>query len=238
MTMKIAHISDLHVGSSRFMADKLRTTIREINDMDLVVISGDVTEDGYQQEYAELKEYLDLLRPDYVVVPGNHDARNIGYLSFEESFGTLTPERRIDGLLIVGLDSSEPDSNEGHIGRFRHRWLEEKLAKFEGVKIITLHHHLLPVPMTGRERNVLWDAGDFLEVLSRCGVSLALCGHKHVPHVWRLEDMIILNAGTASSRALKHTTQCYNIIEIDDKKITIYLKDVGGKKREIKTLSL
>ena len=44
-----------------------------------------------------------------------------------------------------------------------------------------LHHHLLPVPGTGRERNVVYDAGDAIECLQRAGVNLVLSGHKHVP---------------------------------------------------------
>ena len=59
-----------------------------------------------------------------------------------------------------------------------------------------MHHHLVPVPGTGRERNIVHDAGDLLRVLANCGVDLVLCGHKHVPNVWRLEDMLIVNAGT------------------------------------------
>ncbi len=33
-------------------------------------------------------------------------------------------------------------------------------------KIITFHHHLLPIPQTGRERNILLDAGDLLKVFN------------------------------------------------------------------------
>ena len=44
-----------------------------------------------------------------------------------------------------------------------------------------LHHHLLPVPGTGRERNIVYDAGDAIECLQRAGVDLVLSGHKHVP---------------------------------------------------------
>ena len=78
-----------------------------------------------------------------------------------------------------------------------------------------MHHHLVPVPGTGRERNIVYDAGDMLQVLASCGTDLVLCGHKHVPNVWRLEDMLIVNAGTACSHRLRGRVRpCYNIIEI------------------------
>jgi len=86
-----------------------------------------------------------------------------------------------------------------------------------------LHHHLLPVPGTGRERNVVYDAGDAIECLQRAGVRLVLSGHKHVPYVWRLEDLFVVNAGTVSSLRLRGNTRpCYNIIEIADRKVDIW----------------
>ena len=64
--------------------------IAEINDLepDLVVCSGDLTTFGFKEEYAEARRYLDRLDCDaIVVVPGNHDSRNVGYVHFEEMFG-------------------------------------------------------------------------------------------------------------------------------------------------------
>jgi 3',5'-cyclic AMP phosphodiesterase CpdA len=83
------------------------------------------------------------------------------------------------------------------------------------VKIFVLHHHLLPIPGTGRERNIVNDAGDVLEVLIECGVDLVLSGHKHVPYAWRLENMYIVNAGTVSTLRLRGDTKpCYNVVQI------------------------
>jgi 3',5'-cyclic AMP phosphodiesterase CpdA len=91
------------------------------------------------------------------------------------------------------------------------------------MKIFVLHHHLLPVPGTGRERNVVYDAGDAIECLQRAGVRLVLSGHKHVPYVWRLEDLFVVNAGTVSSLRLRGNTRpCYNLIEIDGKRVDVW----------------
>ena len=85
-----------------------------------------------------------------------------------------------------------------------------------------LHHHLLPIPGTGRERNVVNDAGDVLEVLVECGVKLVLSGHKHVPYAWRLEDMFVVNTGTVSTLRLRGDTKpCYNVVEIAGDHVTI-----------------
>ena len=91
--------------------------------------------------------------------------------------------------------------------------------------MFVLHHHLLPIPGTGRERNVVYDAGDTLEVLQRANVNLVLSGHKHVPYAWRLEDLFVVNAGTVSSLRLRgHTRPCYNIVEIAPDEVGVYQK--------------
>ena len=82
--MLIAQISDVHAGGAALPAELLRTAIAEINAAgpDLVVIAGDLTDDGYPDQYPVAKEELSALSAQHVVrVPGNHDARNVGYLA-------------------------------------------------------------------------------------------------------------------------------------------------------------
>ena len=88
-----------------------------------------------------------------------------------------------------------------------------------------LHHHLLPIPGTGRERSMVLDAGDLLEVLQECGVNLVLSGHKHVPYAWRLEHLFVVNAGTCSSLRLRGNTKaCYNLIRIQGDRVNVARK--------------
>jgi Icc protein len=224
----IVHLSDLHAGSHYFIPNLLSQTIDEINRLnaDALVLTGDLTDAGFRQEYKTAKTFLDMINcENKVIIPGNHDSRNVGYIHFEELFGLRNNILKIPGVTIVGLDSSEPDLDNGRIGRERYRWVEEHFSVTEGIKILALHHHLLPVPGTGRERNVVYDAGDMLQVLVRAGVDLVLSGHKHVPYVWRLEDMVVVTAGTASSMRLRGKIKpCYNVIMLEKDRMRIYRK--------------
>jgi 3',5'-cyclic AMP phosphodiesterase CpdA len=113
----------LHCGSTYFVPNLADRAIMEINELepDLVVCSGDLTTFGFQQEYAEAKEYLDRLECEHVVVvPGNHDSRNVGYIHFEELFGERRRVVHLDGVTVVAVDSSEPDLDHGVIGRGRY----------------------------------------------------------------------------------------------------------------------
>jgi 3',5'-cyclic-AMP phosphodiesterase len=224
--LTIAHISDLHCGGPYFVPNLMERAISEINDLapDLVVCSGDLTTFGFRPEYVQAREYLAQLQcGSLVVIPGNHDARNVGYIHFEELFGERSSVVRIGRATIVAVDSTEPDLDHGQIGRGRYPWIEEQFADDSDLRIFVLHHHLLPVPGTGRERNVVYDAGDALECLQRARVQMVLSGHKHVPYAWRLENMFILNAGTVSSLRLRGNTRpCYNLIEVEGAHVSVW----------------
>ena len=117
----------------------------------MVVVSGDLTADGFREEYELAREYIDRLdTEDPIVIPGNHDSRNVGYVHFEELFGERRRELHRDGVSIVAVDSTEPDMDHGTIGRGRYGWIEERFASQEAfLRIFVLHHHLLPVPGHG-----------------------------------------------------------------------------------------
>src|ERR671938_348789 len=124
----IVQLSDLHCGGQYFLPNLLERAISEINDLepDIVVCSGDLTTFGFKEEYAQAKGYLDRIRsPNFVVIPGNHDSRNVGYVHFEELFGDRNSVLHVDGVSIVAVDSTEPDLDHGQIGRGRYRWIEE-----------------------------------------------------------------------------------------------------------------
>jgi Icc protein len=224
----IAHISDLHCGGPYFLPNLLERAISEVNDLspDVVICTGDLTTFGFKEEYLQAKGYLDRIKCDsLVVIPGNHDSRNVGYVHFEELFGDRSSVLRVGGVTIVAIDSSEPDLDHGHVGRGRYRWIEEQFAPPADLRIFVLHHHLLPVPGTGRERNVVYDAGDAIECLQRAQVDLVLSGHKHVPYAWRLEDLFVVNAGTVSSLRLRGNTRpCYNVIEVSGTHVDVWRK--------------
>lgn len=230
--LRVVHLSDLHIGSYYFVPDLLEQAIQECNDLRpaLVVITGDLTGDGLVHEFKKAKDYLDRLESnDVVIVPGNHDSRHVGYLHFEDIFGQRHSVKKLPGVTVVAVDSSEPDLDSGRVGRERLLWIEEHFKEAGDFKIMALHHHLLPVPGTGRERNIVLDAGDVLEELDRVGVDLVLMGHKHVPYAWRLENLFIVNAGTACTLRLRGRTQpCYNIVEIQEQRVQIYRKYPGA----------
>ena len=230
---RIVHLSDIHVSSAHFLPDVAGKVVDSINGIapDIVVVTGDLTQNGSYPEFAGAKELIDRIEcENKVIVPGNHDSRNVGYLFFEDLFGARNSCHSYKDVTVVGVDSSQPDIDCGHVGRDLYEWIA-KSFETDDFKVFALHHHLIPVPMTGREEEIPVDSGDVLELLDRCGINLVLCGHRHVPYVWRLNKMFVANAGTACSNKIKaRTTQCYNLIEVDDGALRIYRVLPGGER--------
>jgi 3',5'-cyclic-AMP phosphodiesterase len=245
---KIIQVSDIHFGDSTFSTELKKNLLNQVTDEnpDIIIVSGDLTNQGYAEEYESAAEFVDELKSisETHVVPGNHDARNVGLIHFEKQIG----ERKfvhIDndgGFAIAGVDSSEPDINDGQIGFDQLDWLKKELEKVpeDMCKIVTFHHHLLPIPQTGRERNILLDSGDLLRVFIDTGVDFVLNGHKHVPNVWMIEKMVTLNSGTATTKKLRgNTYPSYNELLIDDCGIVVNLINTKtGYKREMANYSV
>jgi 3',5'-cyclic AMP phosphodiesterase CpdA len=239
--MLIAQISDVHVGGSRYREELLRTAIAEINaaDPDLVVVAGDLTDDGYPDQYPVAVEELAAIACKRVVrVPGNHDARNVGYLQFEDAFGVRDNRLRLDcrglDVAVVAVDSSKPDLDEGEIGREHYGWIEEGFAGDADLRVFVCHHHLVPVPGTGRERNQVLDAGDVLSLLRRLHVDLVLSGHRHVPYVWPIAGMLLVHSGTVSTLRTRGFPQpAYNLLHVEGRRVAVELCVPGGERRSL-----
>jgi len=244
--LRIAQISDIHFGGPLSLpAETMKDVAEAIRgaDPDVVVVAGDLTTTGYEWEYAEAAEWLATIDFPQIVIPGNHDGRNVGRVHFRSHFGepfsryraAFEPERaerlRASGFTIVALDSSEPDLDEGRVGEERYPWIREQLDEPDDIKIVAVHHHLISIPGTGRERNIVHDSGDLLLTLTRMDVDLILSGHKHVPFFWGLNGMLLCNSGTAGTRRVRaRTPPSWNEVHVDATTIKVFLHYLDGRR--------
>jgi 3',5'-cyclic AMP phosphodiesterase CpdA len=244
--LTIAQLSDIHVGGPlSFSEEKMLRIVEHVRSVepDVVVVAGDLTTAGYEWEYEEVAAWLDTIEFPKVVIPGNHDARNVGYLHFKDRFGDAFSRYRqsfdadraerlaASGFTIVGVDSSEPDVNEGRIGRDRYPWIRAQFDEPDDIRILAVHHHLVPIPGTGRERNTVTDAGDLLLALTELDVDVVLSGHKHVPFFWGVNGMLICNSGTAATKRVRGSTPpSWNELRVDASTIKVFVHYEDGRR--------
>ena len=232
--MIIVQISDIHMGS-QYQGDVFAKVIDEINQIkpDTVIITGDLTDEGLIKQYEKCKEMISKIKCKKIIaISGNHDYRNSGYLAFKKFFPFETINELSEDVVLITIGTARPDRNEGEVGYRQNLWLERTIKKYQDrIKIVAMHHHLVGIPDTGSDRLTVIDSGDVLRTILDTNVDLVLCGHKHRPWIWNFQNLSIVNAGTAASdrtRGLFENT--YNIITIIDKKISVDLKIVDGKR--------
>ena len=232
--MIIVQISDLHIGS-QFLEDKFDLLVQEVNELnpDTIVITGDLTNEGLMKEYQKCKLLLSKFNTQKIIImPGNHDYRNTGYLLFKKFFPFESVNELSDDVVLVTVGTARPDRNNGEVGYRQNIWLDRTMKKHKNkIKIVAMHHHLIAIPDTGSDQLTVVDAGDVLRTILDTHVDVVLCGHKHRPWAWNFRNLTVVNAGTATSERVRGFFEnTYNILTISNKKVDVDLKIVGGKR--------
>jgi 3',5'-cyclic AMP phosphodiesterase CpdA len=219
----LAHVSDLHIGKSprhdEAAADLCRLLVRA--EVDHVLVTGDITHRGRN---AELETFYRIFRPllgngRVSVVPGNHDRMG------EDAGARLMHGERVlihevEGLYLVQVDSTAPHNrsalaSHGEVCRrvVADASLAIRAAPANALKVLALHHHLVPLPEEGMlERLSTWmglpharelSLGSRLLGLIQGHCDLVLHGHRHVPRTLHVEApggarTIVANAGCST----------------------------------------
>ncbi len=128
-TLRFAVIADPHVGADG-AADGLRTVVEAVKaqpGIRFVVLDGDLTEKGRDDEFAEFKSILAGLTISAHVLPGNHDLHWMGYGG--EGFRTALGESRFvfqeGGSAFIGLGAGDL----GHFAPDDLEWLAEAVRR-------------------------------------------------------------------------------------------------------------
>ncbi len=236
----LAHLSDVHFG--RIADDRVVTAlVDEVNagGLDLVVVSGDLTQRARRHEFRAARAMLDAFEPPVLVVPGNHDVRAWWHHPVDRLWrpskrfrrfiaDDTTPSVEGPGLAAFGLNSAHGWTIKG--GRIRAEHVREMEAFFatqpaDAFRVLVLHHHLLHLDALG-DHDVSRGARRALDAAQRSRVDLVLCGHLHRSHVEPVElarpggdgrRIVIASAGTATSnrgRGSNRGVNVYNWVEV------------------------
>jgi len=163
--------------SLRYVVDLVRQTRPRL---DLVLATGDLSQDGSVASYQHLRRQLEPLGAPMRWCPGNHDVREAMHQVAGDT-ALMSPVTDLGIWRIIVLDSQAPGEVSGFLAADQLALLEQALAEAaERYCLICLHHH--PVAMGSRWMDDigLRNADALFEVLDRHAcVKALLWGHVH-----------------------------------------------------------
>jgi len=212
-SFKFGFVTDTHIGSAN-SAEDLRRTVQDINadsSLRFVVITGDVTEFGSDNELRLAKQILDSLNKKWYIIPGNHDGgwSESGGNSFRNVFGAETFSFTYNGYLFAATNSGpNMRMGPGQVPRENLVWLDSVLnhMKKPDMPVIYLNHY----PQDSSLNN--WF--EAIDRIKRRNIQLILLGHGHANHKYDFEGIPGV-MGRSNLRA-KDSIGDYNIVTIQD----------------------
>jgi 3',5'-cyclic-AMP phosphodiesterase len=187
----------------------LERAIAELNALnprpDVIVVTGDLTDHGGVEEYANLRTILAAARMPVFVIPGNHDSRDgiraaFGADGYLPAAGFL--HYAVEGypVRLVALDTHIPGEHGGLLCAERLDWLDRTLSDAPTQPtLLMMHHPPFPTGIEHMDRHSLHNPAELAEVVRRhAQIERVLCGHLHRTIDHRFAGTI---AGTAPSTA-------------------------------------
>jgi 3',5'-cyclic AMP phosphodiesterase CpdA len=233
VTIRIAHLSDIHFGDEN--PDALAATTERLHAerFDLTVISGDLTRWAEAYEFEAAAAWLSGLPGPKLVAPGNHDAPYraviqrlfVPFRRFERRIGPAPAQTFLGaGAAVYGINTArgaQPRLNwsKGQISLRQStqaaNWIAA--APTGALRVVVCHHPLMEItggPMTGR----VWGGAAAARTLAESGVDVILSGHIHAPSALPLpyadQRTYAVVAGTLSQRE-RGVPAGFNILEAD-----------------------
>jgi outer membrane protein assembly factor BamB/Icc-related predicted phosphoesterase len=175
---RFAWLSDTHVGSSTGAAD-LSNSVRDINtmeDISFVIISGDITEMGFDGQLDLARSVLDSLKKPYYIIPGNHDTKwsPSGCTKFTSLWGKDRFVFEFERYRFIGMHEGPiMKMGDGHFPPEDIRWLDSVLTSLpdKNQPLFFVTHYPLDPGIDN------WY--EVTERLKRFNTQAVLVGHEH-----------------------------------------------------------
>jgi Icc protein len=190
LSVLVAQITDCHLPASpqqKYRGIKphknLKKLLKKVKAMrpDLLLASGDLSEDGSRASYRALKRYFSPLDIPVLALPGNHDDAEVLAEAFPGSPVDTISASEHGPWQIVRLNSCLPGKPEGRLSKKTLLDLEEFLALHAPApSVIALHHQPVAIDSPWIDKYRLLEPAAFLKVIDQYpNVKAVVWGHVH-----------------------------------------------------------
>lgn len=222
---KFAILSDIHVTPGNANETKLKAAVEEINssDVDYVLITGDLTNEGSDEQLRNVKSIFDRITKPQYVIPGNHE--NTWSQSACKTYNDLWGADRFvfttGKLVVIGMNCGPfMKMGDGHIKQEDLIWLDKTLSETvkPGMKVLSVNHY--PI------LDDLDNYRDYVAILKKYPVITHQCGHYHR---WRLYETDGINGLIVRALDMGNKDYGYTLLDVDlDKNwIHVHNKPIG-----------
>lgn len=221
--VRITVLADVHVTPGNENDKKLREAVAEINgnDSELVIMAGDLTNEGSDEQLKNVKGILDGITKPLFVIPGNHENNwsQSACKTFNDIWGNDRFVTETDDLVIVGINCGPfMKMGDGHIKQEDLSWLDKTLAERtkSGKRVLSVcHYPIMPD---------LDNCNDYIKVLQKYPVVTHICGHYHTFRHYKGGD---IDALMCRALDMKKGNYGYSILEIDTDSVRLFDKHLG-----------
>jgi 3',5'-cyclic AMP phosphodiesterase CpdA len=253
--LKIIQITDTHLVQSGRVVNgvdpetQLRRAVDHVlahhGDADLLVITGDLCNDGEPDAYALLRDILEPVPFPVRLMLGNHDRRPPFVAAFpdhpRDENGYIQSWLDTDFGRLLFLDSHEAEVIGGIYGEDRLAWLDGALEGAGALPVTVFIHHPPVYDGIGHFQEIgLHDDGAILRRLAAHapGVRHIVFGHIHIPLAGTSPEGIAFSSAQACSHRFITDLEardpwwtggnpCYRILMIDRHGFRAYGAEVG-----------
>ena len=228
--VRLAILSDIHVTPGNDNEGKLREAVDEINamDVDAVMVTGDLTNDGTDEQLNNVKSVLDNITHPQYVIPGNHE--DTWSQSACKTFNDLWGDDRfvftVDNLVIIGMNCGPfMKMGDGHIKQEDLLWLDSTLNVMvkPGMKVLSVNHYPILDDLDNYRA--------YVDILKKYPVITHQCGHYHQ---WRQYETDGINGVMVRALSMQGSGYGYTLMNIDLDRQWIYVYNkVIGKNPEV-----
>lgn len=167
---------DMNVNESFLKCLSLAETLKP----DLLLLTGDVAEDGEIKSYERVKNYLEATHIQYIVIPGNHDQVSNLKQVFKEACLLDQKYSLENGWNLLLLNSVVEGEIHGALSAEGKKLLQQSLKDDAKPSAVFLHHHPVFLGSTLMDQYALQNPQELWNILSSYeAVKLVCSGHVH-----------------------------------------------------------